>query len=899
MTEFTRELHGALLGRWNLTDPVELDDGEELDDGWYLDGWYLSPGAWSYGSSVDLDDGEDLDDGWYLDGLEMTSAGVLTSGWAKILAGTLSAAGSLARETGKSLGGTLSTAGSVTRGLARSIAGTLGTVGALARLVGIVLAGTLASSGGLTKLVARPLAGTLIAAGALLKTAQKGLAGTLNSSGGLSRETGKTLSGDLTVMGILGAMAMVSGVGAAVGALRRAIMGRSPFRIDVKNSSGNVIGSGPLATVMDLWDRDSLDLIGACGFSLPASDPMTSLIQAGVEFEVHDQVDGYIGNYLYDKKTLTDQWGEPTLRIDCKSVLQELAWQSVYFRRSYDNMAVDEVVAGLVSLAAGWNASPESGIGNTTLTLEGESVLAGVDALRETWNKHWRLLAPRTLEFGSFGESSGVRLVNLRGQIQAEIGQHDEVAIVESISLVEEAQDIWNKIIPLGQGQGVSQLTIQGVTPGTYETQTGTNPDGSSYYYIEDSDSVAAYGTRTRVVSVPQVRPVANTLLSDSYARAALKYASEAYLTNHKDPQTTYAVTVRGLRRTIRPGQTVRLCYKGRVDGYDYIEVDEDFVVTDVERQRAISGQRTARLTISTLATRRKSDTDVIADVVNDLAALKVHVPATLAYSPVGPYTKRIDSSNTATFTVRLGNEVLGLNYAILRVKTYPLRSSISSLAAEAEDTRTSGASSESTTQSGGGSTPTTSDGGSSTPTTSDGGGSTPTTTATSHQHTTLVLGSSSGDDVRFTGGNLYCDTPGTLYTSVSGSHDHDVTIADHNHSVTISDHNHSVTISAHSHGMAHTHQVTIPEHNHAITYGLYEDSDYPEGITVTVDGAAVSGGPWGTGSSVEFEVDITALLTAGTLRSNHPIVFSCTGGQGEIEAEVDMLVTIQAIQVS
>ena len=84
------------------------------------------------------------------------------------------------------------------------------------------------------------------------------------------------------------------------------------------------------------------------------------------------------------------------------------------------------------------------------------------------------------------------------------------------------------------------------------------------------------------------------------------------------------------------------------------------------------------------------------------------------------------------------------------------------------------------------------------------------------------------------------------------------------------------------------------------MVYGIYEDTTYPQTISITVDGTAVTGGPWApTNAEEEEEIDITSLLTTGTLRMNHQIVFSCTTGQGEIEFECDMLVSIQAIQVS
>jgi hypothetical protein len=106
----------------------------------------------------------------------------------------------------------------------------------------------------------------------------------------------------------------------------------------------------------------------------------------------------------------------------------------------------------------------------------------------------------------------------------------------------------------------------------------------------------------------------------------------------------------------------------------------------------------------------------------------------------------------------------------------------------------------------------------------------------------------------------------------------------------------------------AHTHDVTIPPHTHPMNYGVFEDSHYPQNISIYINGVdrtLALGGPWApTDAAVEVEVDITEYLVnaVGGLRQTHEIRFMVTGGtnnQGSIDMQVDMLCTIQAIAVA
>lgn len=85
------------------------------------------------------------------------------------------------------------------------------------------------------------------------------------------------------------------------------------------------------------------------------------------------------------------------------------------------------------------------------------------------------------------------------------------------------------------------------------------------------------------------------------------------------------------------------------------------------------------------------------------------------------------------------------------------------------------------------------------------------------------------------------------------------------------------------------------------MSYGLYEDADYPDHVTMSINGTAY-GTIWDASGLGIDEGDVAPIDISGyldPLQQNHTVVFACTGGQGEIEFEADMLVVVQAVILS
>jgi hypothetical protein len=618
----------------------------------------------------------------------------------------------------------------------------------------------------------------------------------------------------------------------------------SPFRIEILDANNNPISGGSIGNAFYLNDTKRLDAIGSLEFAMPASDEKALFIETGVKFDVYDEQDGYLGRYLFKSKQIDDENGQGVLKVVCYDYLKELAQRSVYFNRSYNLNTVSSIISDLMAIV-GWSANVTE-VGHSQVTYQGESILRAIDELRDRRGVHYRLNYDKTskvpvLDFGSFGELSEVYFDQANGQIQSNFLQSNNALIVAA-SIVEESEEIYNRIIPLGSGQGISQLTIERANLGNYTTKTGVNKDGSNFYYIEDTQSIDNYGLRERILSFPNISPLTNSDINVINAANTLKLTAESYLKKHLIPRKEYQIDIIGLRKEILPGMKVHIRYVQERNGVNYLSIDDDFWVMEITRNRSVNGLRDYNLKIANVDQLRTTDQDVIVDVVRDLNNINVHIPATLTYAPIGPYVKRIKGAVApvdrvnATFTARIKEEVLYLNRALLRMTLNRLKSS------------TTGASA------GGGSTETSSGGGSST-------------------QTSTSVGLSTG-----------------LMIPLGGDHRHD--IVPHSHDVSLPSHTHNVTIPSHTHGITYGvfEDTVVPENigiiinNNDVTNQLFGPFN-PSGL-----------------HPYSIELDITDILTntIGGFRQTHEIQFySDVDCHGEIEFELDLLCTIQPIKVT
>lgn len=620
---------------------------------------------------------------------------------------------------------------------------------------------------------------------------------------------------------------------------------------DIYDASGTLLGKGPVTSLKSASVTRHLDGAGSIGLSVPLTDERARTLLANERrarlYVEHDGETRELGRGIIRNLRVGVTDGGMTLLVDGPDDLDELKRTNVLLGRSYSGTAAS-IAGSLTALAAGWTASVSGGSNLVSARYDGTSVLKALQELTEQQGLHLRLGEnDHELEVGAFGDTIGLRLQQMT-RVHRSAYRNDEIAFVERLNIAHDSEGAVNWLLPLGQGEGVSALTLEHSTRSSpYPIQTMTGPDGRTLYYLSDSASIAAYGTIQKVISFRQIGAISNSDADLELAANALYDAAAYWLQRNAVQLDTYRVTVRKVRALVRPGDKLRLAYKGIVykgsEPYTYVEVDDDFWVVKATERWGVEGGA-LDLELASVDRVAQDAARLVVGAIEQIAINNLRVQ-TYQHRSAFVYRRELDSTHTATCPIELSDATTALNRCKVRVVTRSFRSTAAAAA------------------SGGGAT------------SSAGGGQT----------------SSAG------GGGIYGDTGGNFFTGANldiggGLHNHAYAVSGHSHN--IPDHTHTVT--------DHTH--TVPDHTHPIEYGIADDTDVPLTLSLYVDGNDVSadlGGPWAGTGGIDEVVDITSYLVSasGGLRTAHEIELRCASGQGEAEFTVEVVETVQAIIAS
>ncbi|HRA66543.1 MAG TPA: hypothetical protein PL187_11020 [Caldilinea sp.] len=699
------------------------------------------------------------------------------------------------------------------------------------------------------------------------------------------------------------------------------------FWVDIYSAAG-VRQNEHTQEVSGVRITQRINQIGECEFTMPAVVAYQLGSGAGLRYSLYHETLGYLGQFIQTDMTLDAD--QKTVSVKAHDQLAELSNFIIGFGKAYDGTwALSEILtndpAGIFA-TVNWHATFETDFDAAdrpaSMEFRGESILRGLDIMRQYYRGYFRLEGDRQILFGDFHSQEITDTVTPVARIfgpALATADTTDFATITSFRRERKGSNIVNRVYALGAGIGETQVDMR------YSTRTAIQPEPGylqpSYtiirqtfsaaedaYLIQDNESIDQYGTVEGVLVFTEIRPITNSAADLENAGNALYDLAEAFIKQHREEQDIYSLSCVNLPATVKPGDPVRIDYRGvaKLETGDvaYLSIDNRIMfVTQITRSFGPSGAAVAELVVSRSGDDIVGTTNVLSSVMSDVQRLKLRVQPHMTYFNRASPTLPIDATRYIDFTFYLGNEVLALNEMKIEFRVMPLRSY--------SNTVSTAASSVGTTASGGGSSPTSSSGGGSTPTTSsDPGGSV--TSGNSgglgdHTHNVTIFGSGAGTTVYWDGGLGGFSTFGGPYVSTT-----DTNSATHNHSVTIPSHNHSVTITAHSHTVTisdHTHGITIPAHNHTLSFGVTDDTVTPNTLTVKVNSTAVGGivnaatgvviGSSVTGAGL-YLVDILSVLTATDFRDRtHTIRFECASGQGQVFAQVLGRVTIQPIAVT
>jgi hypothetical protein len=696
----------------------------------------------------------------------------------------------------------------------------------------------------------------------------------------------------------------------------------SQFWIDIYSAAGERQNAHTQA-VSNVRITEKINQIGECEFTLPAVVATELGSAAGLKYRLYHETQGDLGEFTHVDMTLDADQRTATIRA--YNQLIELANSIIGFGKAYDGtydlaFILSDALGGIlntVSFDCVFEPNFDFADRPAAMEFRGESVLRGMDIIRQYYRGYFRLESENTLLFGDFHSQevtdSVTPVARLFGPV-LNTPDTSDYAVITSLKRERKGSNIVNRVYPLGSGIGETQIDLR------YSTRTAIEPAGPnvpSYtitvdpignaedaYYIQDNESILQYGLIEAVLPFTEVRPITNSAADLENAANALYDLGVAFIRQHRAEQDIYSLSCVNLPLTVKPGDPIRVDYAGvaqlETGTTAFLTLTgQIFFVTQITRSYGPSGAPVADLVISRSGDDIVGSTHVLTSVISDIQRLKLRVQPTMTYYTKSSPTLPIDSTRFVDFTFYIGSEVLAINEMKVEFRLMPLRSFANNVS--------TAASTVGSTTSGGGSTPTSSSGGGSTVSSASGGGTTVTSGNTSvdtfHTHTIPVVAGIAGTQVYYSGGFFYTSGGGTVLSNTNGvNHQHSVTIGSHTHDVTIPSHTHNVTISS------HTHDITIPSHTHSLAFGVTDDTQTPQTVTVKVNNTAVGdiiNAATGVviGSSVSgaglYLVDILSVITSSDFRNRtHTIRFECGSQQGQVYAQLLSRVTIQPIAV-
>lgn len=585
-------------------------------------------------------------------------------------------------------------------------------------------------------------------------------------------------------------------------------------------------------------------------FSLPLNDPKVEKVESLQYIELTDD-DEYIGLFRIMPRLTRKNSQANYVTFRCEHVLATLLDSSLFKYHQLSNYTTTYVLQYLLDQQnhKHWQLGTVEFTRYFHYSWENENLLSALFSVPKPFNEQY---------IWTWDTQSYPWTLNLVRPETEPTARIKEGYNLRTLEVEENPMYSFNRIYPLGAGEGINQLTIESVNNGVP--------------YLEDRKP----GEEIREIVWPDRRFTNAQSLKDS---------AQAMLDDRKTPKMTWIISAAELTKIT--GLSID---KFKVNKVVRIDVD-DFPTTDLrimrERKTDLKGlPGDVELTLG----------NTIEDLGTSNADLERRQQVNELYSQGATnimnftYQDNADSNTPATIPFYIDNDVVNINTVELTFRTRRFR-------AYSQATKGGGAVVKSTgsgggtvksTSSGGGSTATSSSGGGTSRSTQSGGGSTQTSTTKTFDTYLADTGPQKGSG-----------TSHVHLFEVSGSsfnHSHNVSVPAHSHDFSTPNHTHTVNIPSHTHNIDlpnHTHEINIPNHTHEVEHKIVELSTLPSSVVIKVDGntvphTAISGN----------RIDLTNYMSKDSggriTRGRHEVTIT-PNGLGRIEADLICRVFIQS----
>ena len=217
---------------------------------------------------------------------------------------------------------------------------------------------------------------------------------------------------------------------------------------------------GPIVSALSVDVQERIDEIPSFTVSVPVSDTYAlARLVVGRRIAIYIDNDRVMEGIIKTRAVAATQ--EPTITITGPHRLYDVTRLNTWLNWSIDDEPIFTAVGGLLA-GTGWNAAVIGTPPNVSGLYSGLSRWASILNIVERVHLHARLdyANPLYLTIGAFGDDSGVVLAGPTPSTP-ELFANEDVVPLESLEFVEDSWEVYNRILPLGAGDGDGQLTVE------------------------------------------------------------------------------------------------------------------------------------------------------------------------------------------------------------------------------------------------------------------------------------------------------------------------------------------------------------------------------------------------------------------------------------------------------